>query len=152
MSISSKWDVILLPYSFIKTGQQDLSLTPLKIISSLRRLLLSLLPTMLVLRFKFYMSFSQLLQLAFRSTLNFFLAKMSIALHMMQNFGVLILHCLSLARTHECTKFEPVTGVCLYFPKASSGLVFNPRVILFKQMPIPSSIFLWFPYPLSCSS
>lgn len=40
MSISSKWDVILLPYSFIKTGQQDLSLTPLKIISSLRRLLL----------------------------------------------------------------------------------------------------------------
>lgn len=61
MSISSKWDVILLPYSFIKTGQQDLSLTPLKIISSLRRLLLSLLPTMLVLRFKFYMSFSQLL-------------------------------------------------------------------------------------------
>ena len=61
MSISSKWDVILLPYSFIKTGQQDLSLTPLKIISSLRRLLLSLLPTMLVLRFKFYMCFSQLL-------------------------------------------------------------------------------------------
>lgn len=61
MSMSSKWDVILLPHSFIKTGQQDLSLTPLKIISSLRRLFLSLLPTMLVLRFKFYMSVSQLL-------------------------------------------------------------------------------------------
>lgn len=43
MPISSKGDVTLLPYKFIKIGQQDLSLTPLKIISSLRRLQLSLL-------------------------------------------------------------------------------------------------------------
>lgn len=58
MPISNKWDVILLLSKFTKVGQQHLLLTLLKTVSSLRRLLLSLLTSMVVLRFRLYMSFS----------------------------------------------------------------------------------------------